>query len=63
MSNQLVDHSHPEYQYLDLMKDIMDHGVWKESHSTGVKLKECFWPHVPIRSVERFSASHDQKSI
>ena len=42
MSNQLIDHSHPEYQYLDLMKDIMDHGVWKESHSTGVKLKSVF---------------------
>ncbi|MBI5613430.1 thymidylate synthase [Candidatus Gottesmanbacteria bacterium] len=37
-----LDHSHPEYQYLDLMKDIMDHGVWKESHSTGVKLKSVF---------------------
>lgn len=35
-------HSHPEYQYLDLMKDILDHGVWKVSHSTGVKLKSVF---------------------
>lgn len=33
---------HPEYQYLDLMKDIMAHGQWKESHSTGVKLKSVF---------------------
>ena len=33
---------HPEYQYLDLMKDIMDHGTWKISHSTGVKLKSVF---------------------
>ena len=33
---------HPEYQYLNLMKDIMDHGVWKVSHSTGVKLKSVF---------------------
>jgi thymidylate synthase len=37
-----TDHSHPEYQYLDLMKDIMDHGTWKVSHSTGVKLKSVF---------------------
>ena len=36
------DHTHPEYQYLDLMADIMDHGQWKVSHSTGVKLKSVF---------------------
>ncbi len=36
------NHSHPEYQYLDLMADIMDHGTWKVSHSTGVKLKSVF---------------------
>jgi thymidylate synthase len=35
-------HTHPEYQYLDLMKDIMKHGKWKISHSTGVKLKSVF---------------------
>jgi thymidylate synthase len=33
---------HPEYQYLDLMKDIMDNATWKVSHSTGVKLKSVF---------------------
>jgi thymidylate synthase len=33
---------HPEYQYLDLMGEIMDHGTWKMSHSTGVKLKSVF---------------------
>ena len=37
-----VTHTHPEYQYLDLMKDIMAHGKWKVSHSTGVKLKSVF---------------------
>lgn len=36
------DHTHPEYQYLNLMKDIMDNGRWKVSHSTGVKLKSVF---------------------
>ena len=35
-------HDHPEYQYLDLMQDIMDNGTWKVSHSTGVKLKSVF---------------------
>jgi thymidylate synthase len=33
---------HPEYQYLDLMQDILDHGVMKISHSTGVGLKSVF---------------------
>jgi thymidylate synthase len=37
-----VAHTHPEYQYLDLMDDIMKHGKWKVSHSTGVKLKSVF---------------------
>ena len=36
------DHSHPEYQYLDLLQDILDNGSWKISHSTGVKLKSVF---------------------
>ena len=34
--------SHPEYQYLNLAKDIMKNGTWKISHSTGVKLKSVF---------------------
>lgn len=33
---------HPEYQYLDLLKDVMKNGTWKISHSTGVKLKSVF---------------------
>jgi thymidylate synthase len=33
---------HPEYQYLDLLQDILDNGTWKISHSTGVKLKSVF---------------------
>lgn len=36
------DHSHPEYQYLDLARDIMENGSWKISHSTGVRLKSLF---------------------
>jgi thymidylate synthase len=34
--------NHPEYQYLDLLQHILDHGVQKVSHSTGVKLKSVF---------------------
>ncbi len=33
---------HPEYQYLDLLADIVENGSWKISHSTGVKLKSVF---------------------
>ncbi|MCL4339032.1 thymidylate synthase [Patescibacteria group bacterium] len=38
----LNDKSHPEYQYLNLLQDILDNGQWKISHSTGVKLKSVF---------------------
>ncbi len=34
--------THPEYQYLNLLQDIVDNGAWKISHSTGVKLKSVF---------------------
>jgi thymidylate synthase len=42
MKKSAPDHSHPEYQYLDLLQHILDHGVQKVSHSTGVKLKSVF---------------------
>jgi len=35
-------HKHPEYQYLDLLEDIVKNGSWKISHTTGVKLKSVF---------------------
>ncbi len=38
----MTNKTHPEYQYLDLLQDILDNGVWKISHSTGVKLKSVF---------------------
>lgn len=34
--------THPEYQYLNLLQEIMDHGVNKISHSTGMGLKSVF---------------------
>ncbi|MBU1085257.1 thymidylate synthase [Patescibacteria group bacterium] len=33
---------HPEYQYLNLLQNILTNGTWKVSHSTGVKLKSLF---------------------
>ncbi len=34
--------THPEYQYLDLLSDILENGQMKVSHSTGVGLKSVF---------------------
>lgn len=34
--------SHPEYQYLALLKDIMENGARKISHSTGIGLRSVF---------------------
>lgn len=31
----MTDRKHPEYQYLDLMQDILDHGVKQEDKGTG----------------------------
>lgn len=36
------DSSHPEYQYLNLLKDIMENGVEKKDHNTGMVLKSVF---------------------
>jgi thymidylate synthase len=33
---------HPEYQYLNLLQEIMDNGVNKMSHSTGMGLRSVF---------------------
>src|SRR3989344_7713297 len=33
---------HPEYQYLDLLQDILDHGVEKHDHNTGMPLTSVF---------------------
>lgn len=33
---------HPEYQYLNLLQNILDHGVKKISHSTGLSLTSVF---------------------
>jgi thymidylate synthase len=38
----MADKNHPEYQYLNLLEDIMENGTWKKSHSTGVRLKSVF---------------------
>lgn len=33
---------HPEYQYLDLLQDILDNGVRKHDHNTGIGLTSVF---------------------
>ncbi len=37
-----MENRHPEYQYLDLLKDIMDNGVEKKDHNTGQPLYSVF---------------------
>lgn len=36
------DTRHPEYQYLDLLKDIMDNGFEKHEFNTGIAIKSVF---------------------
>jgi thymidylate synthase len=38
----MANKTHPEYQYLDLLQHILDHGVEKVSHSTGEGLRSVF---------------------
>lgn len=45
---------HSEYQYLDLLKDVMENGTWKVSHSTGVKLKSVFGRQIRFDLSEGF---------
>jgi len=37
-------HTHPEYQYLDLLQDIMATGWEKHEFNSGIALKKCLWP-------------------
>nr|AIA12309.1 thymidylate synthase [uncultured bacterium] len=38
----MTDTRHPEYQYLDLLQDILDNGVEKKDHNTGNSLTSVF---------------------
>ena len=33
---------HPEYQYLDLLRDVLDNGVEKKEFNTGIGLTSVF---------------------
>ncbi len=37
-----MDTRHPEYQYLDLLQDILDNGVEKKEFNTGIAIKSIF---------------------
>lgn len=37
---------HTEYQYLDLLKDIMENGALKRDHNTGIGLTSVFWRQI-----------------
>lgn len=38
----MTNERHPEYQYLDLLRDIMEHGASKKDHNTGMPLSSVF---------------------
>ena len=33
---------HPEFQYLNLLQDILDNGAVKHEHNTGIEIKSVF---------------------
>jgi thymidylate synthase len=37
-----MDKKHPEYQYLELLQDILDNGIIKKDHNTGIDLHSVF---------------------
>jgi thymidylate synthase len=37
-----MDKKHPEYQYLELLQDILDNGAIKKDHNTGISLQSVF---------------------
>jgi len=45
---------HPEYQYLDLLQDILDHGVEKHDHNTGMPLTSVFGRQIRFDLEEGF---------
>ena len=38
----MKEHTHPEYQYLNLLEDIIENGAEKKDHNTGIGLKSVF---------------------
>jgi thymidylate synthase len=45
---------HPEFQYLELLQDILDHGVEKKDHNTGIPLKSVFGRQIRFDLSEGF---------
>lgn len=45
---------HPEYQYLDLMQDILDNGVEQTDENTGVKTYSVFGPQMRFNLSDGF---------
>jgi len=49
-----MDKKHPEYQYLDLLRDIMENGFEKKEFNTGTALKSVFGRQIRFNLNEGF---------
>ncbi len=45
---------HPEYQYLDLLQEILDNGAIKKDHNTGIELRSVFGRQIRFNLSEGF---------
>ena len=54
---------HPEYQYLDLLQDILDHGERQEDKGTGAVTWSVFGRQLRFDLTRRISPPHDEKSV
>jgi thymidylate synthase len=49
-----IKSEHPEYQYLNLLQDILDHGAEKKDYNTGMSLRSVFGRQIRFDLREEF---------
>jgi len=50
----MSEKKHPEYQYLDLLRDILENGAIKKDHNTGIGLRSIFGRQIRFDLSESF---------